>query len=1052
MLPISIKIEGFYSYQTLQTIDFIALYKNNIFGIFGPVGSGKSAILDAISLSLYGSVDRINNKERRNYNIVNLKSNKLYIEFTFKSDSQLYQFVVTAQRNKKNFEKIEDFEHKAYQKQNDKWVPIPLLKTNIAKLSEKILGLNYENFNRTIIIPQGKFQEFLKLSPSDRTTMLSDIFSLQKYDLYASVYTKYKETKEQYDKIEGKIENLKDYSKESLNTEESELNTYNANLKQVNQDISKAKSQEKIHVDILNLVNEHKQLKSNLAIETNTKEIFLEKQHKIDIYEHCQHRYKDLINSITNYNNDLLSKKIDYKNIIVQLETSKQATESLKIQLDRIEEIIKNKDKISQQIIELQTELELRKIAINIKELKKLLSDEEIKYHNKNSHIENLTKQISHLEEKCKEINSQIINQKIIDAIYAWSNHNQLLLQNLANLNEAKGVKQKELKDIEYEGKELINNHFPNYQKTYKNFEDLKFHLTQEYEQILKEKTLTMIYKNLTIGDPCPICNTTIHSDHIKRLEHIHIDNITEKEQTLTKQLESIKDIESQFKLFSLTYKKNSEQVKFYDKEIKIINDELNKHRTKYIWSDLIAIDNITNTPDTLSKWRDKQYELNNVNRNLSEKIKNLTTEKQIALGLIDKIKDNIHSVNTKLSVALNIKQTLDKKFIITTSKDYENISDNDLEKKICNQNEFLKNIDITHTEILTKFHEHNNHNIALSTRLDIIKVEYEKIKIKIDKEVINLETKIANDSFLARLYDENQITEHKSSLATVTELPTTSIIETYKTIITKELDKNINIPKERGLIEEFFKKITIIEENIKTIEIKLKENVYDQHKHNEIKQLIHELETNKNLYIHRLGKLNERINNIKTKLEEKEKLKTDHANLNKRLYNLDLLLKLFHAKGFMQYISQTYIQNLCIIANKHFTKMNDNNMAIEFQDEQFLVRDYFNEGKIRSIKTLSGGQIFQASLSMAIALSDNLLLNTKFNKESFFFLDEGFGSLDKESINTVINTLIKLRKENRIIGVISHVEEIKEQMDDYININNTQELGSTITRAYAQA
>ncbi|MGE9616677.1 MAG: AAA family ATPase [Solitalea-like symbiont of Acarus siro] len=53
MLPISIKIECFYSYQTLQTIDFIALYKNNIFGIFGPVGSGKSAILDAISLSLY---------------------------------------------------------------------------------------------------------------------------------------------------------------------------------------------------------------------------------------------------------------------------------------------------------------------------------------------------------------------------------------------------------------------------------------------------------------------------------------------------------------------------------------------------------------------------------------------------------------------------------------------------------------------------------------------------------------------------------------------------------------------------------------------------------------------------------------------------------------------------------------------------------------------------------------------------------------------------------------------------------------------------------------
>jgi exonuclease SbcC len=82
-------------------------------------------------------------------------------------------------------------------------------------------------------------------------------------------------------------------------------------------------------------------------------------------------------------------------------------------------------------------------------------------------------------------------------------------------------------------------------------------------------------------------------------------------------------------------------------------------------------------------------------------------------------------------------------------------------------------------------------------------------------------------------------------------------------------------------------------------------------------------------------------------------------------------------------------------------------------------VRDLLNEGRTRAVKTLSGGQKFQVALCLALALADNIHAQTQ-STNNFFFLDEGFGSLDKDSLTEVFETLKSLRKENRIVGVIS--------------------------------
>ena len=90
----------------------------------------------------------------------------------------------------------------------------------------------------------------------------------------------------------------------------------------------------------------------------------------------------------------------------------------------------------------------------------------------------------------------------------------------------------------------------------------------------------------------------------------------------------------------------------------------------------------------------------------------------------------------------------------------------------------------------------------------------------------------------------------------------------------------------------------------------------------------------------------------------------------------------------------------------------------------------------------MSGGQKFQASLCLALALADSI---SSAHRENFFFLDEGFGSLDKNSLQIVFETLQSLRKENRVVGIISHVEEMQQEIERYIHVVLEESTGSVV-------
>ena len=123
--------------------------------------------------------------------------------------------------------------------------------------------------------------------------------------------------------------------------------------------------------------------------------------------------------------------------------------------------------------------------------------------------------------------------------------------------------------------------------------------------------------------------------------------------------------------------------------------------------------------------------------------------------------------------------------------------------------------------------------------------------------------------------------------------------------------------------------------------------------------------------------------------------------------------------------------------------------MSLELDEgNDFVIRDFLNGGKTRALKTLSGGQTFQIALCLALALAENVKsLNQA--EQSFFFLDEGFGTLDRSSLQIVFETLKSLQKENRIVGIISHVEDLQQEIDVALLIENDSEKGSIIKRSW---
>ena len=157
-----------------------------------------------------------------------------------------------------------------------------------------------------------------------------------------------------------------------------------------------------------------------------------------------------------------------------------------------------------------------------------------------------------------------------------------------------------------------------------------------------------------------------------------------------------------------------------------------------------------------------------------------------------------------------------------------------------------------------------------------------------------------------------------------------------------------------------------------------------------------------------------------------------------------DELRSLLARNRFLEFIASEYLQEICAAASKTLLSLTSGRYFLQY-DKEFKVGDNLDGGNLRAVKTLSGGETFLVSLSLALSLSAAICLKS-LRPIEFFFLDEGFGTLDEKLVDTVMDVLAKLSK-NFAVGLISHVEELKHRIDNKILVTGANEQHGSLVK-----
>lgn len=1039
MIPIKLTIEGLYSYQERQEIDFNKLTDSHIFGIFGSVGSGKSSILEAITFALYGKTDRLNlSGDNRNYNMMNLKSDSLFIEFVFMVGSQSYMIRVKGRRNSKRFEDVKALDRQAYKEIEGQWVPIELEEI------ENAVGLSYENFKRTIIIPQGKFKEFLELGNKDRTQMMKELFNLNKFELYYKVAAIEAKNNKGIENINGQLQQLGDVNPEQLIEAEKILEGIKNQLKKFNKLRDDIRDKEKVLAELKELTEKLKKAADSLAELKAKSGQFTELEKKIENYEYCLVHFKSLLENI-----DISEKKIQTLNLDVN--SGKKAIYEFFMQEKKLEKELKNIKPAYEKREELKVKAdELSKVLelINLKKENSILKE---RLEKGRSYISDMDKNIGKIKDSRIKIEEIIEKQKkeLPDILEFSKAKEWFIMSN--NLQKRHNENQKKLEEVVSVLTEIHRTFFkilqndilkgrievsdddydvcdePPYEfKIAKKFfsvaedspffENLINNKTEEINVLEKQITQCNVQKQLgeyagqlENGKSCPLCGALEHPA-IFEIEEINgeITALDKKKNLLTSDIESIKELIKEIEIEKNNHNNiNRTHSQLVKENIAILRD-IEVHELSFDWEPYKSLDTIEKN---IEKYKSLKKKLDNEEENLYRANKNIEKEKET----IERYRQELEKILSKNVENETKIETLNSQIKLLSVDDYLTIESDTIREEI----KYCKS---KYSQLEEKFN-------TISQNITTLQNKQGELKGRLDVNVNALE--VEKTSLLG--YKQKQKEQLKLS--------------SYKDIeeVHGILKYTFDLEKSKKSIKEYKENLYSIERSYNELEKQINGRVYNPEQHYSLIEELKTIELDIERNNRELGSTETLINKIKKELEQKKDLLDKLDKLSLRAEDIKTMKQLFKASGFVNYVSSVHLQNLCKLANERFHKLTRQKLRLEItEDNNFQVRDFMNGGKLRNVKTLSGGQTFQASLSLALALADSIQKFTN-SSQNFFFLDEGFGSLDKDALGIVFDTLKSLRKEDRIIGVISHVEDMQQEIEVFVKVKNIPDTGSIL-------
>lgn len=178
-------------------------------------------------------------------------------------------------------------------------------------------------------------------------------------------------------------------------------------------------------------------------------------------------------------------------------------------------------------------------------------------------------------------------------------------------------------------------------------------------------------------------------------------------------------------------------------------------------------------------------------------------------------------------------------------------------------------------------------------------------------------------------------------------------------------------------------------------------------------------------------------IQEAESKQKQSEKLLADLSLYKEQAQIYYTLSRNLRSDEFQAYVLEHLEAELVTRATGLLQELTDSRYTLKVQDGEYWVEDNWNGGERRRVQTLSGGETFATSLSMALALSEKLSMGAELGS---LFLDEGFGTLDADTLESVTQILESLRQQNRLIGVITHVRGLGERLPTQVKVQKSPE------------
>ena len=1013
----NLTIQAFGPFAETETIDFSELGDNPLFLIDGPTGAGKSSILHAICYALYGETTDEARKDVgvRCDNAANNLLTELSLEFSIRSQHYRISLIPTQMRQNKRGDGQTEQKAAAHLRKvlddGSEETLVAKKKKDADEQIKQIIGLSAEQFRQVMVLPQGKFRELLLAKSDARQAILSTLFQTEIYkrieqllkDKAANIEREYKRFKEQIDEA---LSEVFQESSDSLKQSIADALTTKTELEQ-----HKVIAAEKRQLS-------YTQLKSAIELEQafKAKE---QKQQDLTLHLSTQEQYQEHTKQIARAQSAIkiapiwqVSKQLNAdaisNNQQLQLSQSKhtQATEQLgqlHSQLQQAQLQSAGRDQLVNQYNQLQT---YTKVLAEFSIVEANAKQTQIAEQQAQQEHETFVKKLTEFKERSKKgealitnLQHQVVNKANMQ-ISQNTKRNQLTLAQQLVANEQAIAKQQQQVQV-----------FEQVLQTAIQALNTAKGSADKIEMLWHSNQAAVLAKTLEQDAPCPVCGS---------VEHPTPAIISAQMQGITKQSVEQARFEQQTTL--------NQQINA-DKELLQAQEVLNQYlqqnsKLKVELGDLASV-SVEALQQQLSTLTAELNEVLKAEQQIVPAQEKLTLMQQQIDPLEQRINELTHKLPSLSSAVGEAKAKLDSA-INSLPAQYRDLSV--LNNELAQVQQSIKQLDDNLQKAQNSYQQQQNIISAAQATVE-----------QLTKSQTELSTRLTEQQHLWQQALEDS--EFKNSDDFEHALITQSALD----VLIAQIK---NFEQRR---DELNSQLTLLSEQLKDKKSPNLEALQIQHTADEsaFKQ-IEQQWASAQTQLSRLTDTQNKITRIETEQVE-----------NKKQYEvIGTLASAAGGRGKVRVSLERFVlgdllDSVLAIASKRLHIMSKGQYRLVRQDEGLqkknvtagldLAIDDAYTGKTRPVATLSGGESFIASLALALGLSDVVQQRSGGIQLDTLFIDEGFGSLDQESLQLAIETLMDLQASGRTIGIISHVSELKEQMALRIDVKSARS-GSTIS------